>query len=120
MNTGLAAVTFSGSLSPQHDTAGNILSNIRIIGIDPAGVFRGHSTAGILINHPPSMPGKPRNNRVEATIIDLGPNGQYGWLDTSTGSGNVGLDLTILGGAHEVKPVWIAHAGGKVTLSTHN
>ena len=120
VNSGLAAVTFSGSLSPQHDTAGNILSNIRIIGIDPAGIFKDHSTAGILINHPPSMPGKPRNNRVEATIIDLGPNGQYGWLDTSTGSGNVGLDLTILGGAHEVKPVWIAHSGGKVSLSTHN
>ncbi len=120
VNSGIAAVTFSGSLSSRHDTAGNILSNIRIVGIDPAGVFRDHSTAGILINHPASMPGKPRNNRVESTVIDLGPNGKYGWLDTSTGSGNVGSDLTVLGGAHEEKPVWIAHGGGRVTLNPRN
>jgi hypothetical protein len=117
-NSGIAGVTFSGSQSRAHDTSGNVLRHILISGIDPNGVFKDHSTAGVLIAHPATMPGKPRDNQVIQAQIDLDPNGKYGWLDTSTGSGNLGSEIQVSGGAPGARAVFITHGASRVVLGS--
>jgi len=98
-NAGLAGVTFAGSNTAGQDTTGNVIAGLKIRGIDPARLFSSHSTAGVLIIDNGGSAGKPRGNRVVGASIDLGANGKYGWLDTSSGSGNEGLDVEVKGGA---------------------
>lgn len=115
-NSGLAGVTFSGSDSVKQDTSRNKVINLTIRGVDPRGVFAANSTAGILIADNGGRSGKPRDNKVAGARIDLGPNGKFGWLDTSTGRGNDGSDIVIAGGEPGSRPVLIRNHAGVVQL----
>lgn len=115
-NAGLAGVTFSGSDQTDQDTAGNVISGLTIRNVDTRGVFRANDSAGVLIGNSAGARGKPRGNRVIAGRIDLGANGKYGWLDTSTGSGNVGSELEIVGGSPRATKVFVMRGGGNARL----
>ena len=112
-NAGLAGVIFSGSDQASHDTAGNIVTRIEIRNIDPAGHWKAHSTAGIMVSGRNSRR-VPTRNQIVGAQIDLGPNGKYGWLDQSTGSANRGTDIQIQAGPSLDRPVLILYGGGSV------
>lgn len=117
-NPGLAGVTFSGSDVAVRNTADNVLSNIRISDVDPDGAWRGHSTAGILISGRNSRR-VPVNNRVVDAEIDLGPHGQYGWLDDSTGAGNRGERIHVRSGPATDRVILVMHKGSSVALTSN-
>lgn len=112
-DAGLAAVNFSGSDQASQDTFDNSISDLTISNIDAAGTWRANSTAGILISGKNARR-RPVDNRVSHARIDLGPNGKYGWLDGSTGSGNIGVDVRIRGGSSLDRPVLVLYGGGAV------
>lgn len=114
-DAGLAGVTFAGSCCAHQDTRGNVLSNIFIKNIDPHGAWSSHDTAGVLIADNRGTAGLPRNNRIINARIELGPNGKYGWLDTSAGSDNEGCHLQIQGG--RARAVLVLKHGGGVDLN---
>jgi hypothetical protein len=107
-------VNFSGSDQASHDTLDNSISGLTISNIDSRGTWRANSTAGILISGKDARR-RPVDNRVRHARIDLGPNGKYGWLDGSTGSGNTGVDIRISGGASLDRPVLVLYGGGSVS-----
>lgn len=88
---GLASVVIAGtSISGGKDTKGNKFSGAIILrDVDPNGVFAANSTANIALIDNAGLVGKPVNNTVEGDCYN-GANGKYNYLDSSTGSGNVG------------------------------
>ena len=111
-NAGLAGVNFSGSDQASQDTAGNVISGLRITNIDSGGAWRANTTAGILVSGKDARR-SPRGNQVVDAVIDLGPNGKYGWVDQSTGAGNRGSNIQIRGG-RSTDRVLILYGGGSV------
>jgi hypothetical protein len=105
-NAGLAAVTFSGSDIAAHDTVGNVVSGLTVQGVDPTGKWKDNSTAAILVTGVRSRR-VPIGNQVVGADIDLGPNGQYAWVDKSTGSRNRGSGLKLKAGRSTVAPTLI-------------
>ena len=112
-DAGLAAVNFSGSDQASQDTFDNSITDLTVSNIDARGTWRANSTAGILISGKNARR-NPVDNRVTHARIDLGPNGKYGWLDESTGSGNTGIDIRINGGRSLDRPVLVLYGGGAV------
>jgi hypothetical protein len=117
-NAGLAGVTFSGSDVSTRDTAHNVLTDIRIVNVDPNGDWRGNSTAGVLVSGRNSRR-LPVDNEVINADIELGTHGKYGWLDDSTGSGNRGSSIAIHGGPALERRVLVLHKGSSVELRTN-
>jgi len=112
-NAGLAGVNFSGSDQASQDTSGNVIRGLRITNVDSAGAWRANSSAGVLISGQNSRRA-PRGNQVLDAVIDLGPNGKYGWIDQSTGTGNRGSNVRIRGGRSVDRDVLILYGGGSV------
>ena len=112
-NPGLAGLIFAGSDWAKKDTAANVVTGIRISNIDPAGVWKANSTAGIIVSGRNSKH-VPTGNQVIDAQIDLGPGGKYGWLDQSTGSRNRGTAIRIKGGRSLDRPILIMYGGGSV------
>lgn len=114
-NAGLAGVIFAGSNETSRNTSNNVITNIRISGIDRLGSWKGHSTAGILVSGENTR-GLPVDNEVDDARIDLGPNGKYGWLDDTRASGNRGVHIAIRKGAGTDRAVLVLHHGSSVQL----
>lgn len=116
-NAGLAFVTIAGSGQARRDTANNLIMGLVGVGLDPHGDWAGSDTSGVLITDNGRSPtGRPRNNRVEGADLDPGPNGEYGWLDTSTGSGNVGTGIALKRGHSLRRCVLVQKRGGAVQV----
>lgn len=112
-NAGLAGVIFAGSDQASRDTAGNIIRGIKISNIDPAGNWRAHSTAAIMISGRNTRR-VPAENRIIGAEINLGANGKYGWLDQSTGRDNRGDNIRMKSGRSLDRPVLILYRGSSV------
>jgi len=114
-NAGIAGVSINGSNESVPDTADNLITGLRIKNLDPHLVWRENSSTGVSIAGNKSLH-LPRNNRVIGAHIDLGPNGKYGWVDGSTGSGNLGTDIVVVPGSSLDRTVLIQRGGGSVVL----
>jgi hypothetical protein len=117
-NAGLAFVTFAGSSESRRDTANNAIIGLVGRGLDPHSAWAGSDTAGILITDNGRFPtGRPRNNSIEDADLDPGPNGDYGWLDTSTGLNNVGNGIALKRGHSLRRCVLVQKRGGAVQVT---
>jgi hypothetical protein len=117
-NAGLAGITIQGStIVGVGDTQWNIISSNVIDNIDASSVWAAASTSGILIADNIGTTGKPKNNTFVGNTVNLGVNGEYGWLDGSTGTNNIGTSLTIIPGAGLNEYVTITNGGGVVQLT---
>jgi hypothetical protein len=114
-NAGLAGVNFAGSDQSAQDIVGNVITGLKIVNIDPQGMWKENSTAGILVSGRNARR-VPIGNRVIGADIDLGPNGKYGWIDQSTGRGNTGSDIAVRGGRALDRKVLILYGGGSAGL----
>ena len=117
-NAGLAFVLLSGSPESSRDTADNEVIGLVGTGLDPDRVWSASDSAGVLIIDNSASPrGRPRNNSVDGAKLDLGSNGDYGWLDTSSGSGNTGQDIDIESGASLQKCIFVRSGSGGVRIA---
>ena len=107
-NAGLAGINFSGSEQASRNTAGNIVSDLKIKGIDPTGMWKQNETAGILVSGLRSRH-VPVDNQVIRAEIDLGAHGKYAWVDKSTGRRNRALGVRITAGRSLVEPALVLH-----------
>lgn len=117
-NVGIAGVLFSGSTQAGQDTEGNEVRGVSVYGIDPNGVWSGSDTAGILVIDNGGTAGKPRNNQVTDWTIDPGANGKYGYLDSSTGSRNMGHDGDVRDGGALLKRILVQNDSGAASIKT--
>ena len=114
-NAGLAGVIFAGSNAARTDTSGNVITGLIVKNIDPDGVWKENSTGGIIVSGRGTVR-RPTNNRVVDAHIDLGPNGKYGWVDGSTGSGNRASGFTVVPGRSLDRKVLIQNGGSVVDV----
>jgi hypothetical protein len=111
-NAGLAFVVFAGSSVAARDTANNRVVGLVGRTLDPSGNWSASSSAGILFIDNVGTTGKPRHNTVTSAYIDPGANGDYGWLDSSTGAKNFGFELDIAEGAGLQKRITVQNGAG--------
>lgn len=114
-NAGLGGVIFAGSDEATTDTGGNVIVGLSVKNIDPLGVWKENSTAAVIVSGRRSVR-LPTNNQVIGAQIDLGPNGKYGWVDGSTGSGNRGTDFNVTAGKSLDRYVLVQNGGSVVEL----
>lgn len=119
-NIGLAGLLFAGSNMAGQDTEGNVVKGLSVIGLDPNSVWSGSQSAGVLINDNVGTAGKPRNNFVIGITVDPGANGDYGWLDQSTGSRNFGVGLTVRDGTSLQKRISVSNGAGAAQIKGSN
>jgi hypothetical protein len=117
-NVGISGILFAGSSQAGQDTEANIASNISVFGIDPNGVWAANDTAGVLLIDNGGTAGKPRNNQVTDVTVDPGSHGKYGYLDSSTGSRNMGHDLDVRDGAALIKRILVQNDSGAASIKT--
>lgn len=120
VNVGLAGAVFSGSSFATQDTSANIINNLSVKNLNANGAWTPNDTAGVLFNDNSAVNCRPRDNQVNGAYIDPGAGGKYGWLDTSTGSGNVGHNVQVKTGALLGRSVLVINNGGKVQLKGSN
>lgn len=115
---GIAGLLLAGSDVAAQDTEANEFSGVSIDTIDPNGTYAANDTAGILIIDQGGTAGKPRNNQVHGPTVRPGPNGKYGYLDSSTGSRNMGHDVDIRDGGGLLKRVLVRNGAGAASVKT--
>ena len=114
-NAGLAGVIFAGSNQARTDTSGNRITGLTIRNLDPNGVWKENNSGGIIVSGRGSVR-LPRDNQVIGADIDLGPNGKFGWIDGSTGSGNRASDMRVVPGRSLQRMVLVQNGGSVVSL----
>lgn len=119
-NTGLAGVVMSGSSVANQDTAGNIVTSLTVENLNANGAWSSSDSAGVLIMDNGAVNCRPRDNQVRGAQIEPGAAGKNGWLDSSTGSGNIGYDIDIKPGASQSRIVLVTNGAGKVQLKGSN
>ncbi len=118
INFGLAGVIVSGtSAAGATDIQGNAISGVSISTGNYNSAWTASSTACILISDNGGATGKPKSTLVTGCTLTQGAFCKYGWLDSSTGSGNIGEGLVIIPGAANVKRVEVTGAAGSCRVA---
>lgn len=115
-NPGLAAVGFFGSDVAATNTSYNCVMNLTVNSLDPSNNWPSNNAACVLITDNGATLRKPSENQVIGATLNMGNNGEYGWLDTSTGSNNFGDDIGFVTGGSSIKRVNVTGTGGSVRL----
>jgi hypothetical protein len=118
INFGLAGISVSGSsVAGAGDTDGNSITGVTISTGNYNAAWNASSTACILITDNVGTTGKPKNTLVTGCTLTEGAFCKYGWLDSSTGSGNFGEGLVIKAGAANVKRIEVTGAAGTCRIA---